>query len=130
MITEKIKPAILSIFRGEKDNLGRIFPKRRVGKCLFYETSGNHILHIDLLPGLNHTFYLKPSMTTDKDYAICIKEPLKMEPGKFLYREVGFAKLCSAPNEDLLYLEWDFLGPNSIYMQTLILDSVAQKASA
>lgn len=47
MTNEQVKPTVLSVFRGEKNNLGRVVPKRRVGKCLFYETSGNHVLHID-----------------------------------------------------------------------------------
>jgi len=130
MTTEHMKPTILSVFRGEKNQLGKVIPKRRVGKCLFYEASGNHVLHIDLLPGIAHTFFLKPSTTPDKDYAICIKEPMKMEPGKHLFREVGIAKLCDAPNESLLYLEWDFLGPIGIYMQTLTVNMELQKVSA
>ncbi len=130
MTNEQVKPTVLSVFRGEKNSLGRVVPKRRVGKCLFYETSGNHVLHIDLLPGQSHTFFLKPSSTPDKDYAICIKEPMKTEPGKHLFREVGLARLCDAPNDGLLYLEWDFFGPNSIYMHTLTASSEIQKASA
>ncbi len=130
MMIDQIKPTVLSVFRGEKNHLGKVIPKRRVGKCLFYETSGNHILHIDLLPTQSHTFYLKSSSTPDKDFAICIKELMKTEPGKHLFREVGLARLCTAPNEDLLYLEWDFLGPNSIYMQTLTASSEIQRASA
>ncbi len=125
-----IKPSILSIFRGEKNHFGKIIPRRRVGKCLFYEASGSHVLHIDLLPGVTHTFFLKPSLTPEKDYAICIKEPIRTEPGKYLFREVGVANLCDFPNEGLLYLEWDFLGPNNIYMQTLTLNFQIQEASA
>jgi hypothetical protein len=55
---------------------------------------------------------------------------MKTEPGKHLFREVGLARLCDAPNDGLLYLEWDFFGPNSIYMQTLTASSEMQKASA
>lgn len=130
MTNEQVKPMILSVFRGEKNVLGKVISRRRVGKCLFYEASGNHVLHIDLLPGQSHMFFLKPSATPDKDYAICIKEPMKTEPGKNLFREVGIAILCEAPNEGLLYLEWDFFGPNSIFMQTLTTSLEIQKASA
>lgn len=130
MTVEQNKPTILSVFRGDKNQLGKVILKRRVGKCLFYESSGNHVVHIDLLPGQGHTFFLKPSSTPDKDYAICIKEPMRTEPGKHLFREVGVALLCDSPNEGLLYLEWDFLGPNSIYMQTLTASSELQKVSA
>lgn len=123
MTKEQVKPIILSVFRGEKNSLGKVILKRRVGKCLFYEASGSHVLHIDLLPDQSHRFFLKPSTTLDKDFAICIKESMKTEPGKYLFREVGVARLCNAPNEDLLYLEWDFIGPNAIYMQTLTASS-------
>jgi hypothetical protein len=129
-MNEHTKPIILSVFRGEKNQSGTIQPKRRVGRCLFYEVTGHHVLHIDLLPGMTHTFFLKPSTTPDKDYAICIKEAVKSEPGKSLFREVGLAKLCKEPNEGLLYLEWDFVGPNNIYMQTLTTSIETQKASA
>ena len=129
-MNEHTKPIILSVFRGEKNKSGKIQPKRRVGRCLFYEVTGHHVLHIDLLPGMTHTFFLKPSTTPDKDYAICIKEAMKSEPGKSLFREVGLAKLCNEPNEGLLYLEWDFVGPNNIYMQTLTTSIETQKASA
>lgn len=130
MKEELTKPTILSVFRGEKNHLGKVIPQRRVGKCLFYERSGHHIIHIDLLPGSTHTFFLKPSTTPDKDYAICIKEPIKTEPGKYLFREVGMAKLCDFPNEGLLSLEWDFLGANHIYMQTLTPNMQVQLVSA
>ena len=124
------KPLIFTVFKGEKHHFGKVVPKHRVGKCLFYEASGNHILHIDLLPGQVHTFFLKPSSTPDKDYAICIKEPMKTEPGKNLFREVGLARLCDAPNEGLLYLEWYFLGSNNIYMQTITIPDSNEKVSA
>lgn len=120
--SNQVKPLTLTVFRGSKNLSGKIIPKRRVGKCLFYEKTGSHILHIDLLPGQTHTFYLKSSSTPDKQFAICLKEPMKTEPGKNLFREVGFANLCDSPNEALLYLEWDFLGPNEIYMQTISTD--------
>lgn len=124
---EQVKPIILTVFRGEKNKFGKVIPKRRVGKCLFYEKTGNHVLHIDLLPGQSHAFFLKSSSTPYKDYAICLKEPMKTEPGKHLFREVGMAKLCDAPNESLLYLEWDFLGANGIYMQTLAIEQMNEE---
>lgn len=130
MNNEQVKPIVLPIFRGEKNQFGKIIQKRRVGKCLFYDKTGNHVIHIDLFPGLTNTYYLKPSNTKEKDYAICMKEAKKTEPGKYLFREVGFANLCEAPNESLLYLEWDFLGANDIYLQTLISIPKALQESA
>jgi len=124
------KPIVLSIFRGSADESGKIQPKQRVGKCLFYQETGSHVIHIDVLPGTQNTFFLKPSNTSGKDYAICTKEAMKSEPGKNLFREVGSATLCKGLNESLLYLEWYFFGATSIYLQTLTTDLLTEKVSA
>lgn len=113
-------PVVLEVFRGSVDLKGKVRPLRRVGKCLFYQCSGQHVLHIDLLPGNWNTFYLKSNDDCENGhFKICMKEPHSQKPGKFIFRQVGIAKLCDRPNEDLLYLEWDFVGPADIYMRTL-----------
>ena len=117
------KPLSFSIFRGKRDAAGKVQAVRRVGKCLFYQGTGSHVIHIDLLPGQTNTFYLRPSKQgANKEYDICLKETLVNGNLPFVYRRVGIAKLCSAPNEGLLYLEWDFVGPANIYMGTLTGD--------
>jgi len=125
-----VKPIILSIFRGEKTELGKIQPQQRVGKCLFYQETGSHVIHIDVLPGTQNTFFLKTSSTPGKDYAICTKEAMRTEPGKNLFREVGAATLCKGLNEGLLNLEWYFFGANNIYLQTLTTNMLTEKVSA
>ncbi|MFP5519918.1 MAG: hypothetical protein ACLGGX_08440 [Bdellovibrionia bacterium] len=113
-------PLIFEIFRGVTDIKGKVRPLRRIGKCLFYQSSGQHVLHVDLFPGAENTFYLKSDEDCEAgQFKICLKEPLVKKPGSYIYRQVGLAKLCDSPNEDLLYLEWDFVGPADIYMKTI-----------
>jgi hypothetical protein len=114
------KPVLLEVFRGNADKGGKVVPVRRVGRCNFYPSSGNHVIHIDLFMGQAFTFYLKPSQdTATGEMRICVREQFKQEPGRYFYRQVGIARLCDEPNENLVGLEWDFLGNTNIYMRTL-----------
>lgn len=129
MQTGNEKPVVLEVFRGTKDSTVRIHPIRRVGKCLFYQQTGHHILHVDLLPGAAHTFHLKP-VEGSSDFNICLKEALAKMPSRFVFRPVGTARLCASPNEDLLYLEWDFIGPANIYLRTISISESMEMATA
>jgi hypothetical protein len=129
MQTSNEKPVVLEVFRGVKDQTGKVSPVRRVGKCLFYQQTGHHVLHVDLLPGAAHTFHLKP-VEGSSDFNICLKEALAKVPSRFVFRPVGTARLCNSPNEDLLYLEWDFIGPADIYLRTISVSDLMEVATA
>ncbi len=121
MQTNNEKAILLEVFRGSTDQTGKVVPVRRVGRCNFYPSSGNHVIHVDLFGGQGLTFYLRPSPDTfTGEMRICVREQLKQEPGRYFYRQVGMAVLCDEPNENLVSLEWDFLGNREIYMRTVL----------
>lgn len=131
MQTNNDKPIILEVFKGEKGSGGKIIPIRRVGKCLFYQCTGTHIIHIDLFQSRTHRFYLKPPFDkSDGDFRICIKEPMSTDPSRHVFRQVGAARVCDIPNDDLVSLEWDFVGFAGIYMRTISVQDQQEKVAA
>ncbi len=125
------KPVALEVFRGEPDDKGKVRPIRRIGRCLFYQNTGAHIVHVDLLHEPEKTFFLRSFEGPSKDaFKITMKEPLAHTPGRYVHRQVGVAQYCAAPNEDLLYLEWDFIGPVGIYIRLLTNEVESEKVSA
>lgn len=131
MNTESEKPIALEVFRGETDENGKVRPMRRIGKCLFYQKTGAHVVHVDLFHGPEKTFFLRPFEGPSKDaFKITMKEQLARSPDRYVHRQVGVAQYCASPNEDLLYLEWDFVGPVGIYLRLLTSEPQAEKVSA
>ena len=59
MNTVAEKPIALEVFRGEPDVGGKVQFIRRVGKCLFYQNTGAHVVHVDLFHGTEKTFFLR-----------------------------------------------------------------------
>ncbi len=130
MNLEPGKSIALEVFRGDVEEGGKVRPVRRIGKCLFYQNTGTHVIYVDLFHGSGKTFFLRPSEDSKDAFKITLREPLAKSPDRYVHRQVGVAQYCAAPNENLLYLEWDFIGPAGIYMRLLTNDAPTEKVSA
>ena len=107
------------IFKGVKDHTGRIQKMKSVGYALITEGAHTYTIHLKTL--LKDQFYMLPERTHPDRYnfVLLTREDSFREGRKYFWNNVGEAKLLEGDNRDLLQLNWDMLGANDIYLNTI-----------
>ena len=107
------------IFKGAKDESGRIQKVKSVGHALINEGAHTYTIHLKSL--LKDQFFMLPERThTDRyDFVILTREDSYQQGRKYFWNNVGEAKLLEGENRDLLKLSWDLFGADDIYLNTI-----------
>lgn len=107
------------IFKGVKDETGRIQKIKSVGYALISEGAHTYTIHLKTL--LKDQFFMLPERThTDRyDFVILTREDSFQQGRKYFWNNVGEAKLLEGENRDLLKLTWNLFGADDIYLNTI-----------
>ncbi len=123
--SEKPEAKTFEIFKGERDNYGKVRRKRTLGQARIFE--GAKTYHVFIKTLLRAKFYLLPENRNPQkyEYVILTREPSQTPDKKYYWNSVGEGKILMGQNQGLMKLEWDFFGSDDIYMK---LDPMEEKA--
>ena len=113
---ERPESKTYEIFKGIKDQYGKIRKKRVLGQAKIFE--GAKTYHVFIKTLLGSRFFLLPENRTPEKYEyVILTRELSQDPDKKYYWNcVGEGKILMGQNADLMKLEWDFFGSDDIYM--------------
>ena len=102
------KPTVYryEIFKGEKDENGRIVKKKVVGSS--YNRDGLKTYTVNLKTLLGDTFFLLPNTRGQgADFIILTREPGQNIGRKYFWNNVGEARMLDGVNSGVMQLSWD-----------------------
>ena len=116
-LERKPESKAFEIFKGVKDNSGRIRKKRALGQARLFE--GAKTYHVFIKTLLGSRFFLLPETRNPQkyEYVILTREPSQVPERKYYWNSVGEGKILMGQNQGLMKLEWDFFGSDDIYMR-------------
>ena len=118
------------IFRGVKDQDGKIQKLKSVGHALLFEGSSTYNVKVNTLLGVE--FFLLPERkeTERADYVILTREPFQRGGRRFYWHHVGEASFLKTPNTGLMEMQWDLFGHGDIYMSLYPIEIGARASEA
>jgi hypothetical protein len=113
---EKPKAFRFDVFKGEKDENGKIHKVKSVGGASIVDGCKTYSVYLKTF--LNDVFYLLPERKkiTKADYIILTREPSQNPKRKYFWNNVGEGQVLSGENSGLVALKWDVLGASEIYL--------------
>lgn len=114
--TKKPRAFRFDIFKGQKNEAGKINKLKSVGGASLVEGSQTYSVYLKTF--LNDVFYLLPERKkiTKVDFIILTREPSQNPRRKYFWNNVGEGSVLTGENSGLVALTWDVFGANEIYL--------------
>ncbi len=115
-IESKPKAYRFDVFKGVKDEQGKIHKLKSIGSAHIIDGCKTYTIHIKTF--LSDVFYLLPETKRpeEADYVILTREPSQQSGRKYFWNSIGEGKLLTGENSCLVNLIWDVLGVDDIYL--------------
>ncbi len=103
------------IFKGEKDEYGKVKKTRALGQARIYK--GSDTYHVFIKTLLNIKFFLLPEKKNPQkyEYVILTREISHYFDRKYYWNVVGEGRILMGQNEGLMELSWYFFGNKDVY---------------
>jgi hypothetical protein len=114
--TGKTKVYRFDIFKGAKNDQGKVEKLCSLGHATLYEGSTTYSIYLKTL--LNDEFYLLPEQDANRpfDFVILTREPSTLPGKKYFWNRVGTTKLLTEENTGLMKLDFDFFPGVEAYL--------------
>lgn len=126
LTSEKPKTYRFDVFKGVKDDSGKIHKLKSVGQAHLIDGCKTYTIHIKTL--LNDVFFLLPETKRPElaDFVILTRELSQQLGRKYFWNSVGDGKLLKGENSCLVNLSWDLFGADDIYLNLYPKDTAGE----